>query len=224
MYPRGRLANLFERDLDAAPKQLSMRCRHREKWLNENLAPLRRFLRTQVGRPWDLVRSDIAAHLRRTSAVQAHVFEHLADYVRTDVTLVEGIPHGGRYGRFEPLYCVRGRMLLWVCPRTGLLREAAPEPKAAPRIGRHLRMSASVELREIDGVFRHVGLHPFRETPKGTIQDALAGRLDATWFGYGDRYQRTFRRNDAYAVEVAPLGLREIALVRARFGSRARVR
>jgi hypothetical protein len=224
MYPRGKLHNLFEHGLEAAPQQLSMRCRHRDKWLNENLAPLRRFLRSQVGRPWDLVRSDIAAHVRRTSAVQAHIFEHLEDYVQTDVTIVDGVPYARRWGRFEPLTRSRGRTLLWVCPRSGLLREAPPPAKTPKRFGRRLRASAGVELREIDGVFRHVELRPFRDAAKETIVDALVGPLVGSWFGYEERYQKTFKRNDAYAVDVRPLGLREIALVRARFGLRARVK
>ena len=34
------------------------------KWLNENLAPLIRYLRSQRGRPWDDVHAEIAAHSR----------------------------------------------------------------------------------------------------------------------------------------------------------------
>jgi hypothetical protein len=43
------------------------------KCLNENLAPLRRFLRSRVGRPWDAVRSEICQLITPRSAVQMHV-------------------------------------------------------------------------------------------------------------------------------------------------------
>ena len=222
MYPRGHLAHLFERDLDAAPKQLSMGCHHREKRLNENLAPLRRFLQRHVGRPWDHVRSEIAAHVRRTSAVQAHIFQHLDDFVLTDVVVVDGIPHDRRWGTLSALWRHGAHAPLWVCPRTGILRAPRARPKVTSRYARRLRPSTSVELLEIDGVWRHITLRPFRNVPRDTIVDALAGPLDSASFTM-ERYQRTYRRNDAYASEVLPLGLREIALVRAKFGRSTRV-
>lgn len=55
------------------------------KELNENLAPLDRYLRSQVGRLWDDVYSDICQHLNRNSAVQYHVFQHLAHMVDLDL-------------------------------------------------------------------------------------------------------------------------------------------
>ena len=68
------------RDPDLLPKFKGMR-RFREeqgdsKYLNENLAPLWRYLERQIGRPWDSVWSDICAHLRPTSTVQQHVRDH----------------------------------------------------------------------------------------------------------------------------------------------------
>lgn len=47
------------------------------KSLNENLAPLFRFLEKSVGRPWDEVYSEVREHLRMDSAVQLHVVQHL---------------------------------------------------------------------------------------------------------------------------------------------------
>ena len=49
--------------------------------LNENLSPLRRYLERQVGRPWNKVYAEIAAHLRADNAVQQHVRDHLRDFV-----------------------------------------------------------------------------------------------------------------------------------------------
>ena len=51
------------------------------KTLNENLAPLVRFIRKQVGRPWDDVFSEICAHLDTGSTVKMHVRTHLKDFV-----------------------------------------------------------------------------------------------------------------------------------------------
>jgi hypothetical protein len=96
---------------DDLPAQEGMRRRYGRfgdrKMLNENLAPLRRYLDRQVGRPWDAVYSEIARHLRPDNAVQQHVRDHLADFVAVT-------PHPRRY-RFwhEPFH---------VDPRDGLLK------------------------------------------------------------------------------------------------------
>ena len=91
------------------PKALGLRRHARErggfKILNENLAPLRRYLEAQVGRPWDKVYSEIAANLRVSSTVQQHVRDHLTDFVnlhrmpgRWPVSLQGGLPW------HQPLY------------------------------------------------------------------------------------------------------------------------
>ena len=43
------------------------------KWLNENLNPLKRYLASQVGRPWRKIYSEISEHLKPSSTVQQHV-------------------------------------------------------------------------------------------------------------------------------------------------------
>ncbi len=55
------------------------------KSLNENLAPLRRYLESQVGRAWNDLRSDICEHLRPSSTVQQHVLDHILDFVAITV-------------------------------------------------------------------------------------------------------------------------------------------
>src|ERR1043165_4004134 len=73
------------RDPEELPLQQGMHRSQRErggwKMLNENLAPLSRFLERQVGRPWDKVYSEVAERLRIDSTVQHHVRDHLGDFV-----------------------------------------------------------------------------------------------------------------------------------------------
>jgi hypothetical protein len=51
------------------------------KSLNENLAPLIRFIQKRVGQRWDDVFSEICKHLDTGSTVKMHVREHLGDFV-----------------------------------------------------------------------------------------------------------------------------------------------
>jgi hypothetical protein len=92
------------RDVEEAPTRQAMRRRYKERQLKapgENLAPLRRYLLKQVGRPWNKVFSDICQHARVDSVVQNHVRLHIKDYVALD-----GSKH----------------RLLYVDRRTGILR------------------------------------------------------------------------------------------------------
>jgi hypothetical protein len=90
------------------------------KQLNENLNPFRRYLESQVGRPWSKVYSEISAHLRVDSAVQQHVRDHLRDFVAVKPRRMN------RYGR--KIWWQR----LYVDPVNGLLcrTDRLPEEKA----------------------------------------------------------------------------------------------
>lgn len=146
------------------PKFIGLRRHARErggwKMLNETLAPLRRYLEAQVGRPWNGVYSEIAANLRPTSTVQQHVRDHLTDFVNLH-------RQPGRYGRsherpwFEPLYVDAHGVLRRTDDlpevRAARLRRRArrPDPAAAP-----IRLAPLRELRRIEGVWYEVRLAP----------------------------------------------------------------
>lgn len=126
---------------DQLPAREGMRRPHLRSWggkqLNENLAPLRRFLQSRAGRPWDKVRSEMSAVLSPRSAVQKHVFDHLKQMVEENAVLIDGRachpPSRGVRGGEE----IRaGRFFgdFYVCPRTGLLREGVREPRRKRRV------------------------------------------------------------------------------------------
>ena len=92
------------------------------KCLNENLAPLRRYLHAQVGRRWDDVFSDICANIRLDHAVQKHVRDHVQDFVAVTTLLRDGkIFFVDRYRRLETLTDARWPPGLYVHPITGVL-------------------------------------------------------------------------------------------------------
>jgi hypothetical protein len=159
----GRTRKGRTRPLEDLPKQEGMQRPHMRsgdwKMLNENLAPLRRFLERQVGRPWNKVYSEIARHLRVDNAVQQHVRDHLADFVAVKPRRRE------RYDWlwYQPLY---------VDPKDGLLKrtDRLPEVKALRRGRRgiaeppdRIALASNRELRRIDGLWYEVTLAPLPE-------------------------------------------------------------
>jgi hypothetical protein len=133
------------------------------KQLNENLAPLRRYLEKQVGRPWSKVYSEIARHLRIDSTVQQHVRDHIEDFVAVKPRrIAKSWPSSHAW--WQPLY---------VDPVTGILcrTDKLPEEKTrrharlnrpAPPI-EHVPLGKDDELRLIDGQWYHVKLAPLPE-------------------------------------------------------------
>jgi len=127
---RKRQGERTERAWGRAPSKLGMRRISRSKELNENLAPLRRFLRGSVGKPWDKVRSEICAVISPSSTVQKHVLDHVRQFVEENPVMIDGRPHGpaAMGGQYHPLRWHERWPRFYVCPRTGLLREARPKP------------------------------------------------------------------------------------------------
>src|SRR5437762_147683 len=52
-----------------------------QKYFNEHLGPLRRFLDSRLGRPWNDVFSEICERINRNSVVQNHIRTHVEQYV-----------------------------------------------------------------------------------------------------------------------------------------------
>ena len=107
---------------DHGPSRAPVARRRQYGWhakeLSDVLGPLRRYLRKQVGRPWNHVWSEITRTLDLRSVAGQRIFDH----IRSEVALNTWIGGDGRayhiwmLGQAHP---VRG---LYVHPRTGLLR------------------------------------------------------------------------------------------------------
>jgi len=94
----------------------------RDKRLNENLEPLRRYLRRQVGRPWRNVLGEIRAVIDTRSAIGLHVLQHVPDLVSIHTFLKDGVVYERRWSWGWP---ATG---LYVHPVSGILRYAKDAP------------------------------------------------------------------------------------------------
>ena len=191
------------------------------KHLNENLAPLRRFLLSRVGRPWNAVHSEIAAHLRVTSAVQKHVLDHLRDMVYTNVVELDGRLYEHGTGGVRPLGSYR-RAQVYVCPETGLLKKVplVPGPAAPPPPIEVVPIDRTAQYRKIDGHWYRITLSPLPSEPDREVHDLLLGdlrKLGTAWqrgwelnqlYGYWDRYATAKRQIGKRELRRLPPGVR----------------
>lgn len=99
-------------DVEQLPLKQGMRrpYGYRGKEMTDHLGPLLRYLRKQVGRPWDKVYSEICTNLRSGHPLHDHVRRHVRELVNLDVR------------RLRPLWPGD----LYVDPRTGILRLSKP--------------------------------------------------------------------------------------------------
>ena len=186
------------------------------KHLNENLAPLHRFLRSCLGRPWDAVRSEICASLNMRSAVQKHVRDHLKDMVEENTVLVDGRPHHPTlYGR-QTLITVSHQRGFYVCPQTGTLRMATVGERRRPPGKEHpdvRRLDDAHEVRRIEGVWYLITLAPVpapgseRARCRDVVLGALLGEIDEA------RLHRTYGRRDRYGAVKKQLGSQEVRVL-----------
>lgn len=104
------------------PMRLRTRAGYGYRDLNENLAPLRRYLHTQVGRPWNKVFSEICAGIDRRNTVQQHIHQHIHDFIAINVEIHDDqlLDLSDRW-KFLRTYSGISQEL-YVDPRTGLIR------------------------------------------------------------------------------------------------------
>jgi hypothetical protein len=140
--------------------------RTRTKWLNENLAPLKRFIGSRVGQHWDKVFAEICAELRVDSAVQKHVRDHLAGIVALKPLLRDGqlflTRSWGETGELS-----KSRFQYYVHPKSGVLlrnrhvRTSADVRKERQRTvdaraERMRQISPTEQLHRLNGIWYHV--------------------------------------------------------------------
>lgn len=94
----------------------------RTKHLNENLAPLKRYLHKQRGRKWNDVFSEICARLDTGSTVKMHVRDHIGDFIERNIRR----DAQGQYwasGRWDTPQPVSQWSELYVDPQDGIIKE-----------------------------------------------------------------------------------------------------
>jgi len=152
------------RDPDAMPRKMGIRkpwvFSGHEKGLNENLAPLFRYLERNAGRPWDAVYSEIRERINMNSAVQMHIWQHVTDYVCQSAEIVQ-TPRGKRFAQLDRSTW-RHNAPFVVNPRTGILlkdpdywsrRKYRPTPKLEAVLRRQGRV-----FKEIEGIWYELDL------------------------------------------------------------------
>jgi hypothetical protein len=205
-----------ELDSGDAPTREGMKRRygHNTRFFNEHLAPLRRFLQSNVGRPWDKVYAEICEHVDRGNVVQKHILTHLFDYVVTNTILIDGKACDGTpgYRHGEPLRESHRRDRWYVCPKSGLLRRSRYVPRERRKVTppRSVRVNKTQMCMRLGEQWELVTVAPLPAPyTVGTWCDVVLGRTLSTWPGDLAETQQ-FYGASVYATARRPLSKREL--------------
>lgn len=140
-----------------------------QRHFNEHLGPMRRFLRGNVGRPWNKIHQELCEHVSFDSPVQKHVLTHVFDYVVLKAE-VRGEVVYERSWR-GPRRLTPGQM--YVCPQTGLLKVVRRSRSRRPLRQVQLDAGRMCLLRE--GSWWEVIVRQLPDDP-GELWDVWLGR------------------------------------------------
>lgn len=238
-----RLRHLVQEDYNDEELELGQIDRlWKTKKLNENLAPLVRFLRKNVGRPWDEVYSELRENLRLDSAVQYHVVQHLRHFVHLDVVIHgdghiyrdHGSWHYGEIPLDVPSRIFRGGTTFYVHPKTKFLclspakgKKLLTRENAEKKLYAHVQVNKFLQFRYINGSWKAVELATIPTTNKdGTamvydhkhkINVSVANyNMPDSLFPAGLSAEKRYKEYDCfdlYAINVRDLGRREQELL-----------
>lgn len=112
------------------------------KEFSDLINPLKRYLRSCIGRPWNKVHSELSQKLDRRSISGSHIWDHVMLEIETDCyigpdRLVYSNNRLGGHGDWP----VVG---LYVHPKTGLIREQQVTGRGRSRPSRPLSISTAV--------------------------------------------------------------------------------
>lgn len=141
-----------DRDYDEATRLPIARYRqygYEAKEFSDLINPLRRYLRTCVGRPWSKVHSELSQKLDRRTLTGLHIWTHVMQEIDVDCHI--GIDHLAYTNKRAFLSGIGDRPVegLYVDPKTGLIREqtARSEVIASERPTK----SSTVNLSNVNG-------------------------------------------------------------------------
>lgn len=132
-YRNAKLNKSLDEDMSGGKESIHARRRNAKgsnkarKQFNENLNPLKNFLRVNLGRPWDKIYSEITQNFDKRKVINNHILEHLFQYVELEVYIIDGKPHTlskYRYSReeYSPITYSPRYPTYYVDPRDGLLK------------------------------------------------------------------------------------------------------
>ncbi|MEH2056528.1 MAG: hypothetical protein V7K97_10315 [Nostoc sp.] len=102
---------------------------NKSKYLSDHLGPLRRFLHSKVGQPWNDVYSQLCQRLDPSTMAGRHVIDHVWGYVERHVEIIDGGFYTKPYRGYRSQLDTNHRDRFYIHPETGILCAAEKVPQ-----------------------------------------------------------------------------------------------
>jgi hypothetical protein len=202
-------------ELPAHESMRDIRNRPNNKYSSENLRPLYRYFAKSVGRSWNDVYSELCEHLNRNSTIQAHIFQHIKDFVELCPRIIDGKAYWATNKYTNDREITRD---LFYVDADGILRRGAgatykdiERARGASAKPGFLRLSnTKVAKRDDNGVWYEVTLAPFvADGPDDVARDAWRAKdVSREWADVCAPEE--YGQKGVYAVRKRQMNTREI--------------
>lgn len=107
---------------------------HKTKNFSDNLGPLRRWLRSKVGQPWDSIYNEFCQSIETRTLSGRHILSHVWGFVERNVVLIDGVPYQKNHRKYgQNRHLGYWREEFYIHPDTGILCLVKKEPKVTSK-------------------------------------------------------------------------------------------
>lgn len=146
-----------------------IKTRRRTKHFSDNLSPLRRWLRSKVGQPWDSVYREICQKIETRTLCGQHLLVHLEEMVEYRVRLIEGMPYSLKRGQHPLVSCGRDRF--YIHPETRTLCRVPKTSQSPIRRNDIVEIDANRQYRCQEGIWFCLTFETIPFYPKTKVRD-----------------------------------------------------
>lgn len=183
---KGEKKRLYQLTLEASENGLLspylIKPRQKSKYFSDHLGPLRRWLRSHVGQPWNVVYSKLCRQLDTSTLSGQHVLSHVWHDIERYVSVIDGMLYcqseWGGLRLLESHY----RDRFYVHPETGLLCAVPKVPrkqKGRKRERDRIDVDRHHQYRKVNEIWYLITFTAFPTDGTETVTDILQGEI--TW-------------------------------------------
>ncbi len=167
-----------------------IKARNKSKYLSDHLGPLRRFLRSKVGQPWNDVYSELCQRLKTNTMAGQHVIGHVWDYVERHVEIIDGGTYSKPYQRYRIRLDASYRDRFYVHPQTGILcavKKVARKQKQKPEQTDVVIIDDYHQYHKLNEIWYLITFEDFPPPPNNYVTDVLKGLIHSSVATYRGR-------------------------------------
>ena len=181
--------------------------RNKSKYLSDHLGPLRRFLRSKVGQPWNNVYSELCQRLKTNTMAGQHVISHVWDYVEQHVEIIDGVIYSKQRYRIRLDISYRDRF--YIHPETGILCAVEKVPRKQKRKQEQtdvVIIDDNRQYHKLNEIWYLITFEDFPPPPTDYVRDILKGLIHRS-------RAITYRGRRIYAASKQQCNKREIRFI-----------